>query len=311
MGAMREIEVRAHPVGTIPLPEVSGLALGEGPDGQPRVLAIGDRAAHVAWAPLREGPEDLRWQVVDLAAAAGAWLQGADPQLEAIAADGRGRVLLVREHPNRAELLDLESRRSLSRIELEAPDSTDMRWLTDSWNDPGGSHAEGVVLLRGGRLLVVKEKGPAAVVEFAAAGESPLGFGTQRWLAPGEAWDVAGGAVTLRACAAWRPGPELRAACPDLSDAAVGMGLLLLLSDQGRAIAVVAPPRPGSPASSGELASGELAADLLLRLSGIRDKPEGLVVLPDGDLLVACDRGRVAENLYVVRRRQWVADSRS
>lgn len=240
---MREIEVRARPLGSIPLPEVSGLALGEGADGEPRLLAIGDRAARVAWASIADGLDDLRWHVTDLAPAAGSWFGGSDPQLEAIAADGHGHVLLVREHPNRAELLDLEARRPLARVQLEMPDTPDLGPLAASWRDPDGSHAEGVVLLRGGRLLVVKEKDPAALVEFGPVGEAPWGFGPERWLAPGESWDVAHESVTLAALAVWYPEPGLRRACPDL--------------------------------------------------------------LPDGDLLVACDRRREAENLFVVRRGDW------
>ena len=40
---------------TIPVPEVSGLCVGLGPDGDRRLYAVGDRGDGVAWAPVTDG----------------------------------------------------------------------------------------------------------------------------------------------------------------------------------------------------------------------------------------------------------------
>jgi len=40
--------------------------------------------------------------------------------------------------------------------------STHSRRIDPTWSDPKGSRGEGMVLLRGGHLLVAKEKKPAA-----------------------------------------------------------------------------------------------------------------------------------------------------
>lgn len=303
---MRTIKVKARAVGIVPLAEVSGLAHGSGPDGTPVLIAIGDRAGAVAWASTELGLAGGSWETVELGSASGTSIPDGAAQLEAVATDGAGRVLLVQEAPNRAEFVDTAERRVLTEVALlmpDMPDTVGYARLRESWLDPESSHAEGVVLLRGGRLLVVKEKDPAAVVEFGLWGQAPLGFGPDRWLAPGEGWAVAPGEVELVALAAWYPDHELAEACPDLSDADVGGGDLVLLSDKGRSFAKVGAQDPAS-----EPFDGRVSAEVVVRVKGLADKPEGLVVLPGGDVLIACDmRGVGAQNLFVVAGADWDA----
>jgi hypothetical protein len=301
MGPVRSIPVEAVQVGTIPLAEVSGLALGRDRAGRLTLVAIGDRSATIAWADVQDGYADLAWQTLDLRHAEGTRIPSVDPQLEALAVDGALGILLVQEHPNRAELIDSGDRRVRSHIILEVPDRPGLESLRVSWLDPDCSHAEGVVLLRGGHLLVLKEKDPAALMEFGPAGDTALGFGPGSWLARSDPWPVAEGEVTLELLALWHAGPGVRGACPDFSDAEVGLlGNLVLLSDQGRTVAVV----PGRPPGDDPY-RGDFEAERVWALSGIRDKPEGLAVLPDGTVLVACDRRKVKPNLFAIPRQAW------
>ena len=309
MGAMHFIDVNADPVGTIPLAEVSGLAVGRGREGQVTVAAIGDRRATIAWAAVAEGLGDLEWQTLPLRDAEGTRIPHDHPQLEAIAIDGALGLLLVQETPCRAEYVDALQRRVLAHVTLEIPDGVGSDELRRSWRDPDGSHAEGVVMLKDGHLLVVKEKDPAALLEFGPADDPPSGFGPGRWLDPGEPWWEGGGSATaqevrLVLLAAWAPTTELASACPDLSDAEVGPGgNLVLLSDQGRSVALVPPAGPAP-----DLSTGSFGATAIWRMSGVRAKPEGIVVLPDGAVLVACDRHKVKRNLFVVPRAEWDRD---
>lgn len=301
MGRMLELDVQVRPVGTIPLAEVSGLALGEDRDGQLTVVAIGDRAATIVWASVESGLADLRWLTEDLSGAPGSSITQDDPQLEAVAVDGAGGVLLVQEHPNHATFIHAPTRRVVARFILEVPEGTGMSDLRRSWDDPEGSHSEGAVLLRDGHLLVAKEKDPSALIEFGPAGDAPRGFGPGRWQPLGQPWHTGQGDVTLTALAVWYPDAAFRRACPDISDASVGiLGNLVLLSDQGQVVAVVTPRPPGP-----DPASGQFGADALLRLRGVREKPEGLAILPNGDVLIACDRKKVGENLFVVPYELW------
>jgi len=327
---MRRVHVRADPLPPVPLREVSGLAVAEDAAGALTLVAIGDREAVVAWASVEHGPDDLDWHTEDLSGLSGTRIPHRDPQLEAVAADGCGGVLLVQEWPNRAELVDAPSRRVTADLDLVVPPDGQWAPLHRAWQDPHGSHAEGVVLLRGGRLLVIAEKDPAALVEFGPAGAAPAGFGPGQWLPAGERWlpaqptgaaatasdpaagegatattgvvPAAGeGTVTLTALAAWYPDRELREACPDLSDATVGIyGNLAVLSDKGHAVALVAPHRPAD-----EPGAGVATAVVVIDVAGLADKPEGLALLPNGDVLIACDRPKSQDNLFVIRRAAW------
>lgn len=225
---MHLVDVDARLVGSIPLPEVSGLAIGLNRDAQGTVAAIGDQAASIVWATVEDGIEELAWQTLNLRQAQGTQIPRTDPQLEAIAVDGALGVVLVQESPCRAEYIDARQRRVLAHITLDIPDEVGPEALRRSWRDPDGSHAEGVVLLKDGHLLIVKEKDPAALLEFGPAEDPPRGFGGDRWLDAGQPWWQAVGSpaaaqeVALVLLAAWAPTAEMAAVCPDLSDAAVG-----------------------------------------------------------------------------------------
>lgn len=303
---MRILEVDAVLVGAIPLAEVSGLAIGRNRDARMTVAAIGDRAATIAWAEVGDRVEDLQWQTLSLGEAEGTRIPRSGAQLEAIAVDGALGILLVQEYPCRAEYLDSRQRRVLAHITLDIPSDVGSDALRRSWRDPQGSHAEGAVLLKDGHLLIVKEKDPAALLEFGPAGDVARGFGGDRWLEAGQPWWAALASpvvqeASLVPLAVWEPTAATFAACPDLSDADVGpAGSLILLSDQGRCIVVVpaAGPAPDSLA-------GTFEATAVWRMSGITDKPEGVVVLPTLDVLVACDRRKPKKNLFVIPRAEW------
>ena len=345
---MRIEKVKARAAGRIPLAEVSGLTLAEDREGRAVLLAVGDRSGVVAWASAHEGGVGREWTTRDLDSRLGSVPEHGRAQLEAVAADGAGGVLLVQEWPNRAEYVAVDGPRVVAEISLVMPAGKDKnnkkdtknkkdkkdrkgkkdkkgkkdagkdragagaakvgersagatRRLADSWADPKGSHTEGVVLLRDGHLLVVKEKDPAALVEFGPAGRAPRGFGPDQWLPAGEAFAVGEGSVELRALAAWFPDRALQKACPDLSDAAASPTHLVLLSDKGRSVAVV----PACP-PAGDPFAGEFRAEVAFRVKGLPDKPEGLAVLPGGDVLIACDLPSAAmDNLVVVPRAVW------
>jgi hypothetical protein len=293
---MRIGTATARPVGTIPLPEVSGLALGRDAQGRHAVMAIGDRAATVAWALLAEDVADLEWQTLDLRHAEGSRIPEVDPQLEAIAVDGQMGVVLMQESPNRAEFIDGPSRRVRASVSFEVPDLAALADVHVSWRDPRCSHTEGIVLMRRGHALLIKEKDPVALLEFGPAGQEPLGIGPDSWLPDGAAWQVGSGDVVLSCLAAWRPDAQLRQASPDLSDAEVGPdGGLLLTGDQARVLVALGRHPPAEAPYA-----GTIRARAAWQLAGIEHKPEGLVVLPGGDVLIACDRRKVRTNLFMV-----------
>src|SRR6476469_10499829 len=104
--------LRVYRVEDVPLREVSGICLRRGPSGELTLLALGDRAATAVWfVEPSDDTAPLAWQGVDLSGIEGTQLPVDDPQIEAVCADGAGRVLLLQEWPPRTELIDPTTRR--------------------------------------------------------------------------------------------------------------------------------------------------------------------------------------------------------
>jgi len=144
----------------VPLREVSGICLRRGRNGRMFLIAVGDRVA---------------------------MLPKHDSQIEAVCADGLGRVLLLQETPPRVELIDLEALKVVASIDLTVEGRGE---IARSWSDPKGSRGEGTVLLPGGHLLVAKEKKPAAFIEFGPSHARSRGLVRGGALADGERWPI-------------------------------------------------------------------------------------------------------------------------
>jgi hypothetical protein len=273
-----------------PLKEVSGICLRRGPGGAMALVAVGDRESKVAWAAMSSidaGSPD--WRTLDISQVPGSGLPEKDAQIEAICADGAGRVLLVQETPPRAELVDPAAHQVTASLQLVI-DGDDK--LARSWSDPKGSRAEGAVLLPAGRLLVAKEKDPAALIEFGPSGADSQGLARGGALADGAAWPVELGDHRLVALAVWRADKTLSKVCEDFSDLEIGPdGRLYLLSDQSAVIARLGDLPPGG---------GEASLAAWWKLDDLDAKPEGLAFTASGCAVVALDKRKTRNNLVVL-----------
>jgi hypothetical protein len=282
--------LRAARVVDVPLREVSGICLRRGPKGRMSLVAIGDHKAKLAWLAL-PAPDDgpLDWQTANVAKLPGSSLPQSDPQIEAVCADGLGRILLLQESPPRAELVDIEKRHVVTEIDLIVEGKGD---LAQSWSDPDGSRGEGAVLLAGGHLLVAKEKKPAVLVEFGPRGDRPHGWTKGAALTQGARWPVKGGRQEFVALATWIPDRALAKACEDFSDMEIGPdGRLYLLSDKSATIARLddLPPK-----------SGSATCTAVWQLEDLGGKPEGLSFDAGGRAVVALDKRKARNNLALL-----------
>jgi hypothetical protein len=281
--------LRVYRVEDVPLREVSGICLRRGPRGELTLVALGDRAATAAWfVQPSDDTASLDWQSVDLRGIEGTRLPSDDPQIEAVSADGAGRVLLLQEWPPRTELIDPATRRVAASIALEVPghDAT-----ARSWADPRSSHGEGAVLLSGGHLLIAKEKDPSVLIEFGQPGDAARGFARGGGLPAGEAWSVEPGEHRYVPLAIWSPDKGLARACADFSDLEIGPdGHLYLLSDQSASIARLSE----LPATG-----GTVSATATWRLGDLEGKPEGLAFTPNGRAIVGLDTRKARHNLVL------------
>jgi len=271
-------------VADIPLCEVSGLAL-RGAE----LLAVGDHDPVLFIAPLEPWPPS--WQGTDLA---GLDLPEGGTQFEALEPTGEQTVLLLQEQPARVLHIDLAGPELLCTLLLDVPEGHRLR---DSWLGDRSSRGESLLLADRGHLLVVKEKDPAAILEFGPPGDTPVG-----WRRGGPTVAPATGDATLTVLATWWLGGGLSEQLPDISDATVGQdGCLYLLSDQGGAIARM--PELLEPSG------GTVEAAEVWRIAGRPENAEGLVILADGTPLVGLDTKTPRRNLLRLERLTIEADA--
>ena len=282
--------LRVRRVVDVPLREVSGICLRRGRNGQMFLIAVGDRVAKIAWfsQPSSDG-DRIDWHTTNIAKLSGSMLPKRDSQIEAVCADGLGRVLLLQETPPRVELIDPKALKVIASIDLAVEGHSE---IAQAWSDPEGSRGEGAVLLPGGHLLVAKEKKPAAFIEFGPPHSGSRGLVRGGALADGERWPIKKGHHQFVVLAIWVPDKTLAKTCADFSDLEIGPdGYLYLLSDKSTTIARL-----------DDLPSGGGTAALLdaWRLGDLDGKPEGLAFTARGRAIVGLDMRKPRRNLVLL-----------
>jgi hypothetical protein len=283
--------LRVHRTLDVPLREVSGICLRRGSSRRMSLFAVGDRVAKLAQlsASRIDDMDEPEWEITNIAKLPGSRLPKDHPQIEAVCADGIGRLLLLQEWPPRVEVIDLEAAEVIASIELvvEGPGE-----LTRQWADRNGSQGEGIALLRDGRLLIAKEKDPPALIEFGLRGTPSRGVRPGGVLAGGKRWPLRKGRHEFVVLAVWFPDKTLARVCADFSDLEVGPdGLVYLLSDKSATIVRLDELPPGG--GTAVFKSG-------WRLGELNGKPEGLTFTANGQAIVALDRRKPRKNLIIL-----------
>ena len=227
-GKSNKNRLRVRRVVDVPLREVSGICLRRGRNGRMSLLAVGDRMAKIAWfAQPRSDGGGIDWNTRNIAKLSGSMLPKDNSQIEAVCADGLGRVLLLQETPPRVEVIDPKALKVVASIDLAVEGRSE---IAREWSDPKCSRGEGMALLTGGHLLIAKEKKPAAFIEFGPPHSRSRGLVRGGALANGERWPIKKGHHRFVALAVWRPNKTLTKTCADFSDLEIGPdGYLYLL----------------------------------------------------------------------------------
>jgi len=275
----------------IPVVEASGVTVRRTERG-PVVLVVGDRTAEVGFCLIGDGGELDDWSTIDLAALPGWPLPPGDSQFEAIAADGGSVVALMCEDPPLVLVADTVTSEFCAEIRLTAPAGS---VLDGQWDD-ASSRGEGLVFLRGGRLLVAQEKRPRALIEFGPVGTKPRGVSADDILGPGESWDAPRGQVEFVPLSVWKLKSAAKKALRDISSIGTDSdGNLWLLSDKSRRVGRISLEVPLDP-DDDEVRD----LDELWKLPKGAEKPEGIASLGDGRVLVALDTRSTSGNGMIV-----------
>ncbi len=283
----------------IDLDEISALALRNDGDGRARVLAVGDRDFVVVTATLAqdalhdEHPENVGTLIDEQVADA-----GSSSEWEAIAADGAGRVFLVREDAASVVVLDPGLDRHVHTVELACKAGPDER--AAELLDDGNAGPEAILLLRNGHLLVAKQRDPVLLIEFGPERhDAALGFGAGAQLAVEEEFELSGGARSrLFPLRSWQLREEDEEEVESLNDLAV--------DDEGRVLAISSLSRCLYELRSG-VSKDEFEATPRWRLPksiepGDDRKPEGLTFDREGRPLVAIDTEADDQNVFLLER---------
>ncbi|HEV3014047.1 MAG TPA: SdiA-regulated domain-containing protein [Actinomycetota bacterium] len=286
-------ELNVKDVFDLQLREVSGICERAAADGRPRqLLAIGDDSHHLLVGDLEpEVPEEFaRHDLEPLLAGAGVRL-GRSSQWEGIDTDDTGRVFVLREVPGTVFVFDPELRRLGNVLRLTVEDDPGEQ---EAWDADENALGEGLLLLRNGHLFVVKEEKPRQLLEFGLPGEEPQGLHHELLIADSGRFPTPDEqTTTFHMLSAWDLGGEALERVGDLSDVTVGPdGRVYLLSDESRCIARLQPTVPPE--------SGTVAVDRIWGLPDRLHQPEGLVITPAWDVLVATDHPEQRENLFLL-----------
>jgi hypothetical protein len=277
----------------LPLAEVSALALRPiGPAGATELVAVEDERYAVATAAIaRSGVAPGRTAEIDAGQPAG----GADSEFEGVASDASGRLFVLQEGAARILVLDAALHSVEQTVALRV--SRDQRDFGRDWNDPddANSRGEGLLLLRGGRVLVAKQREPVCLIEFGPRGEAARGFAPGTALGIDEAFQIgADEEVELEVLASW--GVD-HSDVESINDLAVNDdGQLHVISSKSRSVArLEVSLEPGG--GEAQLTAYALPEDLFQTDD---DKAEGLVFTPELGWLVGLDLNRTAPNVFQI-----------
>ncbi|HET7062017.1 MAG TPA: SdiA-regulated domain-containing protein [Nitrosospira sp.] len=227
---------------TLPLLEISGLAPAPALDSKGaqtanrslRLYAVGDATREVVTFYIDGSSGGIVISLKDAALPSGRRAAGAS-QWEAVAADGVDTVCMLSETDSKVSCFDDRINENRGIITL---DTSPLKHLNRLWGNRPNSRGEGMLLMKKGHLLILKEKKPSLLVEFGPQGDLATGYGPDTFLAPDEAFALPSRAPgqqepTLVALKSWEFSDRLRELASDASEITLGPdGHVYLLSHE-------------------------------------------------------------------------------
>jgi hypothetical protein len=239
----------------VPIAEVSGLAIVQSNESKEtdedsvNLYAVGDKTHEVARFRFN-GMADASIDVHDAAPVIGKDKKDAS-EWEAIAADGKDTICMLNEPRSEISCLDLGLQQDRGSFSLDTSSISD---LDSAWKARPNSRGEGMILMKKGHVLVLKEKDPPMLVEFGPEGDVPTGYGPSTFLQAGEAFaglhpvnpdkadqpgqrDRRASPKRLVALKTWKFSARLSDLAKDASEITLGPdGRVYLLSQEGSAL---------------------------------------------------------------------------
>lgn len=225
----------------VELPELSSLALrGRAGGASQELLGVGDRSFSISVGEAH--PPGTGAVSADLTESVRPWMSepGGKSQWEGLAADGAGYAFVLQEHPGRASdpshvfafAPSLDERVGVIALVVDGDGSWE-----EAWRDDRNARGEALVLLRGGHILVAKQKKPVRFIEFGPRGERPVGLGPSRFLDTHESFERSlDPEVEFEPLSSWGLASEDRDDLEGVNDLAVFGGELFAISRKSHVI---------------------------------------------------------------------------
>ncbi len=284
-GAVVSASVDTVVAAPLPIREVSGLGQRKSPEGI-QYLAIGDSSHDLVTFDVAANGRVSRVRTHDLSRLFG---RGAS-QWEGVTGDGEGRVFFLDEADSTIAVVTPGLDRVLHTITLSVPRDFP---LASAWRADANSRAEGLVLLANGHVIVAKEKSPPALVELGPPGSVAEGYRPDLALGARAFPLPSGSQSELVALKHWSVKTRDGELLSDLSDLALDeQNRLLLLSDQGRAIARI--ERQLDPTEA------KIDVKAIFRLPSSVQKPEGLTFAAGRPFVATDGRDVERDSLYEI-----------
>jgi hypothetical protein len=190
--ARRELAVTARY--NVPIAELSGLAIvrsaeeASGPAATNGIslYAIGDASYEIASIRINSSSGDASIHLNDSFQTLGKH-NGNTSQWEAIATDSVDTICMLSETRSEVSCLDLGLKNDHGTFKL---DVSAIKRLDRAWKDRPNSRGEGMILMKNGHALILKEKQPSMLIEFGPEGDLPMGYGPDTFLEHGEAFTI-------------------------------------------------------------------------------------------------------------------------
>lgn len=231
----RELSITARY--NIPIAELSGLAIlrsgmkatgTNDTDGNISLYAIGDASYEIASFRINRSSGEARNRVDDVASILSKHIKDAS-QWEAIATDSVDTLCMLSETRSEVSCLDLSLKAVQGTFKL---DVSNIKYLDRAWQDRPNSRGEGMILMKNGHALILKEKQPSLLIEFGPKGDSPMGYGPDTFLEHGEAFTISRSSYWV-ALKVWNFSDHLAELARDASEITLGPdGRVYLLSQE-------------------------------------------------------------------------------
>jgi hypothetical protein len=221
----------------VPIAEVSGLAIvrpgtkasGTGNTDTISLYAIGDASYEIASLHINPLSGDASVHVSDAAPILGKRTRD-DSQWEAVATDSQDTICMMSETRSEVSCLDLDLKKSRGTFKL---DVSGIKQLDRAWQDRPNSRGEGMILMKNGHVLILKEKQPSMLIEFGPKGDSPMGYSPDTLLGYRETFTIPPQSEPWVALKAWEFSDRLGELARDASEITLGPdGRVYLLSQE-------------------------------------------------------------------------------